>query len=85
MEQSILYGTTPAKFHGSFGITQIKEAVMPAQAFAVEFMMTFILVFAYVANLEPKRVDMGSTSMSVSLAVVLGHVFAESTSAKENQ
>jgi len=74
----ILYGTTPAKYHGSFGITQIKDDVMPAQAFAVEFMVTFILVFAYFANLEPKRVDMGSRSLSVGLAVVLGHLFAVS-------
>ena len=31
------YFTTPAKYHGSFGITQIIDAVMPAHAFAVEF------------------------------------------------
>ena len=74
----ILYGTTPVKYHGSFGITQIKDFVMPAQAFAVEFMVTFILVFTYFANLEPKRVDMGSRSLSVGLAVVLGHLFAVS-------
>ena len=78
------YGTTPAKYHGSFSITHINDAVMPAQAFAVELMVTFILVFTYFDNLEPKRVDMGSRSLSVRLAVVLGHVFALSTSAKEN-
>jgi len=31
------YFTTPAKYHGSFGITQIIDAVMAAHAFAVKF------------------------------------------------
>ncbi|XP_052233094.1 aquaporin-4-like [Dreissena polymorpha] len=72
----ILYGATPNKYHGGLGVTFIKDDVKPAQAFAVEFMVTFVLVFTYFANLEPKRVDMGSRSLSVGLSVVLGHLFA---------
>lgn len=76
----ILYGSTPGKYHGTLGVTYIKDGVLPAQAFAVEFMVTFVLVFTYFANLEPKRVDMGSRSLSVGLSVVLGHLFAVSSS-----
>ena len=75
---AILYGSTPTKFHGSLGVTFIKRDVGPGQAFAVEFMVTFLLVFTYFANLEPKRVDMGSRSLSVGLSVCLGHLFAVS-------
>jgi len=74
----ILYGSTPVKYHGALGVTHIKDSVKPEQAFAVEFMVTFVLVFTYFANLEPKRVDMGSRSLSVGLSVVLGHLFAVS-------
>lgn len=74
----ILYGSTPGEYHGNLGVTFIKDGVKPAQAFAVEFMVTFVLVFTYFANLEPKRVDMGSRSLSVGLSVVLGHLFAVS-------
>ncbi|KAL4234439.1 hypothetical protein ACF0H5_006085 [Mactra antiquata] len=73
----ILYGTTPAKYHGTLGVTTIKPDIGPGQAFAVEFMVTFILSFTYFANLEPKRVDMGSRSLSIGLSVLLGHLFAK--------
>jgi aquaporin-4 len=72
----ILYGSTPGKYHGTLGVISIQPDVLPGQAFAVEFMVTFVLVFTYFANLEPKRVDMGSRSLSVGLSVVLGHLFA---------
>ena len=75
---AILYGATPDKYHGSLGVTFIKDSVKPAQAFAVEFMVTFVLVFTYFANLEPKRVDMGSRSLSIGLSVCMGHFFAVS-------
>ncbi|XP_045194724.1 aquaporin-5-like [Mercenaria mercenaria] len=72
----ILYGSTPGKYHGSLGVVSIQPDVLPGQAFAVEFMVTFVLAFTYFANLEPNRVDMGSRSLSVGLSVVLGHLFA---------
>lgn len=74
----ILYGSTPKQYHGTLGVVFIQVDVLPGQAFAVEFMVTFVLVFTYFANLEPKRVDMGSRSLSVGLSVVLGHLFAVS-------
>lgn len=74
----ILYGATPAKYHGTLGVTTIKSGIGPGQAFAVEFMVTFIVAFTYFANLEPNRVDMGSRSLSIGLSVLLGHLFAVS-------
>ena len=74
----ILYGVTPVIVHGRLGVTLIHPQVGNAQAFGVEFMITFIVVFTVFANLEPKRSDMGSRSLSIGLAVTLGHLFAVS-------
>lgn len=74
----ILYGVTPVKVHGHLGVTVVHRDIGRGQAFGVEFMITFIMVFTFFANLEPKRADMGSRSLSIGLTVVLGHLFAVS-------
>ena len=72
----ILYGVTPVASHGTLGTTTVREGVGLGQAFGVEFMITFVMVFTIFANLEPKRADMGSRSLAIGLSVVLGHLFA---------
>lgn len=72
----ILYGVTPAAVQGRLGATVLNRDMGRGQAFGVEFMITFVVVFTYFANLEPKRADMGSRSLSVGLSVTLGHLFA---------
>ena len=79
----ILYGVTPSKVHGHLGVTRLHEDMGLGQAFGVEFMITFILVFTVFANLEPKRSDMGSRSLSIGLSVALGHLFAVSIHVRE--
>ena len=72
----ILYGVTPREVHGSLGVTKLHPHMGLGQAFGVEFMTTFIVVFTVFANLEPKRSDMGSRSLAIGLSIVLGHLFA---------
>ncbi len=72
----ILYGVTPSSVHGRLGVTRLHADLALGQAFGVEFMITFILVFTVFANVDPKRADMGSRSLAIGLAVVLGHLFA---------
>lgn len=74
----ILYGVTPVVVHGKLGATMVHKELGLGQAFGVEFMITFIVVFTVFANLEPKRIDMGSRSLAIGLSVVLGHLFAVS-------
>ena len=75
----ILYGVTPVVVHGRLGVTMVHKEMGLGQAFGVEFMITFIVVFTVFANLEPKRIDMGSRSLAIGLSVALGHLFAVGT------
>ena len=74
----ILYGVTPHSVHDCLGCTVLHKDVGLGQAFGVEFMITFLVVFTVFANTEPKRADMGSRSLSIGLAVLLGHLFGVS-------
>ena len=74
----ILYGVTPHAVHDCLGCTVLHADVGLGQGFGVEFMITFVVVFAVFANTEPKRADMGSRSLSIGLAVLLGHLFGVS-------
>lgn len=74
----ILYGLTPSLHQGSLGVTRVMNNVQNGQAFGIEFMITFVVVFTFFANLEQKRTDMGSRSLSIGLSVTLGHLFAVS-------
>ena len=76
----ILYGVTP-NYHSqrsSLGAIAPSPHMTLGQAFGVEFMITFVVVFTIFANLEPKRSDMGSRSLAIGLAVTLVHLFAVS-------
>ena len=74
----ILYGVTPSVIHGPLGVTSIHADVAIGQAFGVEFMITFVMVFTVFANLDPKRADMGSRSLAIGLSVALGQIFGVS-------
>ncbi|XP_014665134.1 PREDICTED: aquaporin-4-like [Priapulus caudatus] len=75
---AILYGVLPKDIRADLGTTRVNEQFSLAQAFGVEFMITFIYVFTVFANLDPKRQDMGSRSLAIGLSVTLGHLFAYS-------
>ncbi len=74
----ILYGVIPAGHHDTLGTTLIHPNLTRSQAFGVEFMITLLLVFTVFANLEPKRMDIGSKPFAIGLAVITGNLFAVS-------
>ena len=74
----ILYGVTPPTAHADLGVTRVHPDLGLGQAFGMEFMTTFLVVFTVFANLEPKRIDMGSRSLAIGLSICLGHLVAVS-------
>ena len=55
--------------------TEINKGVNSAQAFGIEFMVTFVLVFTVFATCDESRADpKGSGPLSIGLAVTLGHL-----------
>jgi aquaporin-4 len=51
------------------------------QAFGIEFMITFVLVFTVFASVDNRRTDLnGSTPLTIGFSVALCHLFAVSLS-----
>ena len=63
---AIVYGITPPEAIGSLGVTAPGNGVTTFQAFAVELVLTFILVFVIFAATDPER---GMTGYGVPLAI----------------
>ncbi|XP_068678535.1 aquaporin AQPAn.G-like [Montipora foliosa] len=63
---AIVYGITPPEAVGSLGVTAPGNGVTTFQAFAVELVLTFILVFVIFAATDPER---GMTGYGVPLAI----------------
>ena len=58
---------------------QVNPKISVGHALVVELLITFQLVFTIFATCDPKRNDLGgSASLSIGLAVVIGHLFAVS-------
>lgn len=73
----ILYLVTPSAFRGSFGVTTVNSNLALGHGLLVELLITFELVFTVFATCDPKRTDLGgSASLSIGLAVAIGHLFA---------
>ena len=62
----IVYAITPSQSVGSLGVTAPANDVTTAQAFVVELVLTFILVFAIFAVTDPSR---GMSGYGVPLAI----------------
>lgn len=63
---AIVYSITPNNSIGSLGVTAPANGVSTAQAFVVELVLTFILVFVVFAATDPGR---GLTGYGVPLAI----------------
>lgn len=63
---AIVYYMTPTDSIGSLGVTAPSNGVSTAQAFGVELMLTFILVFVIFAATDPNR---GMAGYGVPLAI----------------
>jgi glycerol uptake facilitator-like aquaporin len=75
----ILYGLTPDSKRGNLGATVVNDLneVSPAQAFGVEFLITFVFVLSFFSSRDNARNDLaGSYSLTVGLAVVVCQLFA---------
>ncbi|XP_014668506.1 PREDICTED: lens fiber major intrinsic protein-like, partial [Priapulus caudatus] len=72
---AVLYGLIPATLRGDLGLTRVHAAVSLAQAFGIEFIITFVYAFAVFANLDPKRKSMGSRSLAIGFAALVGNLF----------
>ncbi|KAK7505349.1 hypothetical protein BaRGS_00003511 [Batillaria attramentaria] len=69
----VLYGVTPARLHAHLGVTMVMGSTGRGQAFGIEFVSTFVLVFAYFASSDP-----GSSRFKpqpVGLAIAAGTLF----------
>jgi aquaporin-4 len=74
----ILYGLTPNVTYHSLGVASVRDDMPLGQAFGIEFMITFIMVFTVFANVDPRRADMGSRSLAIGLSYTLGNLVAVS-------
>ncbi|BFZ13348.1 hypothetical protein BsWGS_16387 [Bradybaena similaris] len=73
----ILFGLTPADYHGNLGMTKISKKINLGQAIGVELFITFMLVFTVFASCDSKRRDLnGSTPLSIGFSVTMCHLWA---------
>jgi Major intrinsic protein len=76
---ALLYLLTPENVRGDIGLTSINVALNLQQAFGVELIITFVLVFTVFASVDPSRRDLnGSAPLTIGLSVTLCHLFAVS-------
>ncbi|CAH1780059.1 unnamed protein product [Owenia fusiformis] len=76
----ILKGVTPGNsthIQVTLGATTVNSHVSVQQAFGIELMITFVLVFTVFASCDGKRTDLkGSGPLQIGLSVTLCHLFA---------
>ncbi|XP_076373175.1 aquaporin AQPAe.a-like [Tachypleus tridentatus] len=74
---SVLKGVTPFKQQGELGATLIHDDLSAVQGFAVELLITFVLVFTVFSCCDTNRQNVkGSTPLAIGLAVATCHMFA---------
>ncbi|XP_050395385.1 aquaporin-4 [Patella vulgata] len=71
----ILYGVTPARKHDNLGVTMVHNDIGRGQAFGIEFIITFIMTFAYFAGHDNPALFGGFQSAPVGLSIMFGHTF----------
>lgn len=65
---ALLYGVTIPGHLGALGICEVYSSLGPWQAFGVEFVLTFVVVFTVFATLDPNRKSLGSDSLAIGIA-----------------
>ncbi len=76
---AILKGVTPSGYQGNLGSTMPNQTISQGQAFGVELMITFVLVFTVFASCDSQRTDLkGSAPLTIGLSVTLCHLYAVS-------
>ncbi|XP_070575147.1 aquaporin-4-like isoform X1 [Ptychodera flava] len=73
----LIYAVTPVGSRGDLGVTSLGPGVSIGQGFAVECLITFVLLFTVFATIDPHRKDIqGSAALAIGLAVVTTNLFA---------
>ncbi|XP_070575148.1 aquaporin-4-like isoform X2 [Ptychodera flava] len=73
----LIYAVTPASVRGGLGVTSLGAGVSVEQGFAIEYLITFELVFTVFATIDANRKDLqGSASLAIGTSVTIGHLFA---------
>ncbi len=75
----ILKSLTPDKVQDKLGATSVDPTMTVLQGFAVELLITFVLVLTVFASCDSNRTDLhGSAPLAVGLSVTVCHLFAVS-------
>ncbi|XP_070575149.1 aquaporin-4-like isoform X3 [Ptychodera flava] len=73
----LIYAVTPFGSRGSLGVTSLGPGVSIEQGFAIEYLITFVLLLTVFATIDPDRKDLqGSAPLSIGLSVTIGCLFA---------
>ena len=76
-----MYGLTPFEVHGGLGVTTPSPNLNDAQAFGIEFLLTFVLVFTIFAVTDPGREHKGyEIPLSIGFCVFISHMVGVSIS-----
>ncbi|CAG2169600.1 unnamed protein product, partial [Oppiella nova] len=75
---AILYGllSPEERSHSGLGLTLPNDHLNASQIFGYEFISTFIVVLAFLANSDPQRSDAGFKSLSIGFAYSVAHLFS---------
>ena len=78
---ALLYGLTPSEVRGSMGVTIPRDNLNAAQAFGIELLLTFVLVFTIFAITDTGREHRGyEIPLSIGLCVFVCHMVGVSVS-----
>ncbi|GFR10113.1 aquaporin AQPAe.a [Trichonephila clavata] len=77
---AVLKSVTPDDLNTTLGMTALHPKVTPVQGTAVEFLITFVLVFTVFGVCDGNRLDVkGSAPLAIGLSITACHLWAVST------
>lgn len=76
ISSAILYGLVPDYSRDEFGINIINSDVSRGQAFGIEFLGTFLFVFAYFSSLRKKNDKLIPKALPSGVSIASAHLFA---------